>query len=62
MNLAIGGKICNAREGDTILQRGMAWTAFRLRDGYADRTTNAVYDHDTKTAEHKACAINVEGL
>jgi formate dehydrogenase major subunit len=41
---------------------GMVWMAFHFRDGCANWLTNAVYDPDTKTAEYKACAVNVERL
>jgi formate dehydrogenase major subunit len=41
---------------------GMVWMAFHFREGCANWLTNAVYDPVTKTAEYKACAVNVEKL
>lgn len=38
---------------------GMVWMAFHFRDGCANWLTNAAFDPITKTAEYKACAVNI---
>lgn len=39
--------------------RGMVWMTFHFREGNANWITNRAFDPETKTAEYKACAVNV---
>jgi len=39
---------------------GMVWMAFHFREGNANWLTNPVFDPFTRTAEYKACAVNLE--
>ena len=38
---------------------GMVWMTFHYREGNANWLTNPAFDPETKTAEYKACAVNV---
>ena len=41
---------------------GLVWMAFHFREGNANWLTNDVFDPETKTAEYKACAVNLEKI
>lgn len=41
---------------------GLVWMAFHFRDGNANWLTNDAFDPETKTAEYKACSVNVMKL
>jgi len=41
---------------------GLVWMAFHFREGNANWLTNNVFDPDTKTAEYKACAVNIKKI
>ncbi|MBN2438953.1 MAG: molybdopterin-dependent oxidoreductase [Deltaproteobacteria bacterium] len=41
---------------------GLVWMAFHFREGCANWLTNPVFDPDTKTAEYKACAVQIQKL
>jgi len=41
---------------------GMVWMAFHFREGCANWLTNPVFDPVTKTAEYKACAVQIAKL
>jgi formate dehydrogenase major subunit len=41
---------------------GLVWMAFHFREGCANWLTNPVFDPDTKTAEYKACAVQIGKL
>jgi len=59
-----------SRRGEVIVKarvteqvpKGLVWMAFHFREGNANWLTNPVFDPDTKTAEYKACAVQVEKL
>ncbi len=42
--------------------KGMVWMTFHFREGNANWLTNTAYDPETRTAEYKACAVNVVKL
>ncbi|MCE5333286.1 MAG: formate dehydrogenase subunit alpha [Desulfobacteraceae bacterium] len=44
------------------MQEGNVWMAFHFREGCANWLTNPVFDLVTKTAEYKACAVQVEKI
>jgi formate dehydrogenase major subunit len=48
-----------ARVTDEVPEN-MVWMAFHFREGNANWLTNAAFDPFTKTAEYKACAVNLE--
>ncbi|OPZ69047.1 MAG: Formate dehydrogenase H [bacterium ADurb.Bin478] len=50
-----------ARVSDRI-PPGLVWMAFHFREGNANWLTNDVFDPETKTAEYKACAVNIEKI
>lgn len=41
---------------------GLVWMAFHFREANANWLTNDVFDPETKTAEYKACSVNVMKL
>jgi len=47
-----------ARVTDEV-PKGMVWMTFHYREGNANWITNRAFDPETKTAEYKACAVNV---
>ena len=62
-------KVCSRRNHVQVKARvsdrippGLVWMAFHFREGNANWLTNDVFDPETKTAEYKACAVNIEKL
>ena len=41
---------------------GLVWMAFHFREGCANFLTNSAFDPVSKTAEFKACAVNIEKI
>jgi len=41
---------------------GMVWMSFHFRENNANWITNPVFDPVSKTAEYKACAVNIEKI
>ncbi len=44
------------------MPEGMVWMAFHFRENNANWLTNPAFDPVSKTAEYKACAVNIEKI
>lgn len=71
LGIADGGTIkVRSRRGEVSVKAriteqvppGLVWMAFHFRDGCANWLTNTAFDTVTKTAEYKACAVNIEKI